>query len=136
MSALSKSREKSGRSSTSVVGKRSGSSRSGARGHEQSEHIAHFSLEELKALRSRTNFARVDVTTEEELERMDREDPDLAGLESIDWAQAEVVLPSPKSAISIRLDTDVLAFFKQGGAGYQSRINAVLRSYMNAQQKD
>jgi uncharacterized protein (DUF4415 family) len=42
------------------------------------------------------------------------------------------VLPEPKAAISIRLDTDVLAFFKAGGAGYQSRINAVLRSYMKS----
>lgn len=35
-----------------------------------------------------------------------------------------------KTAISIRLDDDVLAFFKAEGPGYQRRINAVLRSYM------
>jgi uncharacterized protein (DUF4415 family) len=45
------------------------------------------------------------------------------------------VMPGAKTAISIRLDADVLAFFKQGGAGYQSRINAVLRAYMNAKAK-
>ena len=40
-------------------------------------------------------------------------------------------LGSTKTPISIRLDDDVLAFFKEGGAGYQKRINAVLRSYMD-----
>ena len=51
-----------------------------------------------------------------------------------DWAKASVVIPPAKSAISLRLDTDVLAFFKAQGRGYQTRINAVLRSYMEAQQ--
>lgn len=51
-----------------------------------------------------------------------------------DWAQATVVMPPAKSAISLRLDTDVLAFFKAQGRGYQTRINAVLRSYMEARQ--
>ena len=51
-----------------------------------------------------------------------------------DWTKASVVMPPVKSAISLRLDTDVLAFFKAQGRGYQTRINAVLRSYMEAQQ--
>ena len=51
-----------------------------------------------------------------------------------DWAKASVVMPPAKAAISLRLDTDVLAFFKAQGRGYQTRINAVLRSYMEAQQ--
>ena len=40
-----------------------------------------------------------------------------------------VPLP-PKTAISLRLDADVLAWFKAGGPGYQTRINAVLRAFM------
>ena len=40
-----------------------------------------------------------------------------------------VPLP-PKTAISLRLDADVLAWFKAVGPGYQTRINAVLRAYM------
>ena len=48
------------------------------------------------------------------------------------WKRAKLVMPMPKQAISIRLDTDVLEFFKDEGPGYQSRINAVLRSYMDA----
>ena len=37
-----------------------------------------------------------------------------------------------KAAISLRLDADVLDWFKAHGAGYQTRINAVLRAYMEA----
>ena len=48
------------------------------------------------------------------------------------WKNASVIMPVPKQAISIRLDEDVVAFFKNSGPGYQSRINAVLRSYMDA----
>jgi uncharacterized protein (DUF4415 family) len=42
------------------------------------------------------------------------------------------VLPDPKLPITIRLDQDVVAWFKRGGPGYQSRINAVLRAYVEA----
>jgi uncharacterized protein (DUF4415 family) len=51
------------------------------------------------------------------------------------WSEAVLVVPPKKQAISIRLDGDVLDFFKEQGAGYQKRINAVLRSYMNAVRK-
>ena len=40
-----------------------------------------------------------------------------------------------KQAISIRLDPDVLEFFKKDGPGYQGRINAVLRHYMAEKKK-
>jgi uncharacterized protein (DUF4415 family) len=36
-----------------------------------------------------------------------------------------------KVLTSVRLDADILEFFKSKGAGYQSRINAVLRSYVD-----
>lgn len=49
---------------------------------------------------------------------------------NFDWSNAVLVLPKRKEAISIRLDEDVLAFFKGLGAGYQTRINAVLRHFM------
>ncbi|MDE0529987.1 MAG: BrnA antitoxin family protein [Albidovulum sp.] len=49
-----------------------------------------------------------------------------------DWSQAQVTMPRPKRPISVRLDADVIEFFKSQGRGYQTRINAVLRSYMKA----
>ncbi len=60
-------------------------------------------------------------------------DPDAAPIAGDEfWKNARVVLPLAKQAISIRLDEDVLAYFKKLGPGYQSRINAVLRSYIDA----
>lgn len=41
-----------------------------------------------------------------------------------------------KKQVTVRLDRDVLHFFKQGGRGYQTRMNAVLRAYMNATKRD
>jgi uncharacterized protein (DUF4415 family) len=62
-------------------------------------------------------------------------DPDWADIETIDWSAAEVVVPPKKRAISIRLDEDLIGFFKAEGPGYQRRINAVLRSYLKQRQK-
>lgn len=42
----------------------------------------------------------------------------------------------PKKQLTVRFDADVIAFFKQGGRGYQTRMNAVLRAYMNAVKRD
>jgi uncharacterized protein (DUF4415 family) len=68
--------------------------------------------------------------TEEEIEAAARADPEWEGLLDIDWSKAVLVMPRRKEAISIRLDEDVLAFFKTLGSGYQTRINAVLRHFM------
>lgn len=69
-------------------------------------------------------------------ERLDREG-DYEGEQEfeVDWASARVVTPEPKQMISLRLDPDILAFFKAEGRGYQTRINAVLRAYMEAQKR-
>jgi uncharacterized protein (DUF4415 family) len=56
--------------------------------------------------------------------------PELADLPADFWAEASVVDPVAKQPISLRVDADVLAWFKSLGPRYQSRINAVLRSYM------
>ena len=46
------------------------------------------------------------------------------------WAGAVPVVPGEKTPISLRVDSDVLAWFRETGPRYQSRMNAVLRSYM------
>lgn len=51
------------------------------------------------------------------------------------WENAKVRWPKNKKVISIRLDEDVLAFFQKQGKGYQSKINAVLRSYVEYHRK-
>lgn len=60
-----------------------------------------------------------------------RNDPDAAPLADEVWFEtAEIVEPPSKQAISIRLDSDVLEWFRNNSDRYQSKINAVLRSYM------
>jgi len=46
-----------------------------------------------------------------------------------------VSLPRPKTTVCIRLDQDVLEWFESKGKGYQTRINALLRAYMEAQRE-
>jgi len=82
-----------------------------------------------------TDWARVDALTDEEIEAAIKDDPDWQEFENIDWSDAVLVIPAKKKAISIRLDEDVLDFFKREGDGYQRRINAVLRSYMEQTSK-
>jgi uncharacterized protein (DUF4415 family) len=91
-----------------------------------------MTMEEAMKTPGKTEWARFDATTEEDIERQIAEDPDLQGFDDIDWSKA-VFVPAPaKQPISIRIDEDVLAFFKAQGAGYQSRINNVLRHYMKS----
>jgi uncharacterized protein (DUF4415 family) len=84
--------------------------------------------------KGKTDWARVDALTDEDIARAVANDPDAAPLD-IDWSDAVLVMPPKKKAISIRVDEDVLDFFKKEGDGYQRRINAVLRSYMQQKAK-
>jgi len=60
---------------------------------------------------------------------------ELADLPDDFWVDAQVVEPAPKHPISLRVDADVLEWFKTQGPRYQSRINAVLRSYMSQRRR-
>ena len=51
------------------------------------------------------------------------------------WKDAKVVLPSRKEVVTIRLDADLLEWFRRQ-RGYQTRINAILRAYMKAHESD
>tara|TARA_R110001606_G_scaffold359492_2_gene511358 strand:+ start:448 stop:675 length:228 start_codon:yes stop_codon:yes gene_type:complete len=55
----------------------------------------------------------------------------------IDWKSVDVELVEPisKTHVSIRLDSDIVDFFKSKGKGYQTRINQVLRSYVDHEEK-
>jgi uncharacterized protein (DUF4415 family) len=56
--------------------------------------------------------------------------PELPQLPEDFWDEAELVTPPAKVPISLRVDSDVLEWFREEGPRYQSRMNAVLRSYM------
>jgi uncharacterized protein (DUF4415 family) len=85
--------------------------------------------------KGKTDWARLDAMTDEEVEASIANDPDWAEFKDIDWSDAVLVVPARKKAISIRVDEDVLDYFKSEGDGYQRRINAVLRSYMQQKTK-
>ncbi len=80
--------------------------------------------------RGRANLARLREVADAEIRRTSP--PELADLPDDFWARATVVNPAAKQPISLRVDTDVLAWFKAQGPRYQSRMNAVLRSYVFA----
>lgn len=80
----------------------------------------------------KTDWAAVDAKTEEELEAAIASDPDDPGNDPTFWERAEVIYPAPKARVTMRLDRDILDFFKASGRGYQTRIQAVLRSYVEA----
>jgi uncharacterized protein (DUF4415 family) len=84
--------------------------------------------------RSRTDWTYLDRVADDEIATAIARDHDALPLD-IDWSKAVIVVPPKKKAISIRVDPDVLDFFKNEGPGYQRRINAVLRSYVEQKQK-
>jgi uncharacterized protein (DUF4415 family) len=97
--------------------------------------IVRYTVAELKEMRrrgeDRTDDARLDTMTEEELEAAIRSD----GEEEFDWGKAQIGIPEPKAQLTLRIDRDVLDWFKGQGRGYQTRMNAVLRSFVEAQRR-
>ncbi len=86
--------------------------------------------------KSRTDWKRVRSQTDEDIERAVASDPDAAPImDQAWWREARVVVPTPKVPVSVRLDRDVLEWFKDQGPRYQSRINAVLRAFMLAHRR-
>jgi uncharacterized protein (DUF4415 family) len=100
--------------------------------------ITRYTAEEISAMlargESRTDWAAVKAMTEEELEASIAADPDDVH-EPIDWARAVKGMPPRKRDIHIRIDEDVLDWFRQAGRGYQIRINNVLRAFMESRKR-
>jgi len=76
--------------------------------------------------RSRTDWKRVDALRDEEIDLS--EIPELGP----DFFARAILWPGPKKQITLRIDPDVLTFFRKQGKGYQSTINAVLRKYVES----
>ena len=93
------------------------------------ERIVRYTIEQLMQMEDRTDWARLRAEEAAGLEpELDEEE---IGIEW-DWDNVKLVIPPIKKAVSVRLDQDVIAFFKAQGPGYQTRMNAVLRSFMLA----
>lgn len=80
--------------------------------------------------KSATDWGRVDAQRDEEIDLSDLPEQDEAF-----FRNAVLRLPQPKVAVTLRLDQDVLTWFKAQGKGYQTRINALLRAYKEAHSK-
>lgn len=85
----------------------------------------------------RTDWSRLRGMSEEEIEANAAADADNPPWTEAELEAARLVLPSeePKVPVSIRLDAEVLDYFKAAGRGYQSRINAVLLAYVRSRQR-
>ncbi len=84
--------------------------------------------------RGKTDWAEVDSMTEAQVDQAARSDPDAPPTDAVFWKDAALE-PPPKQLICLRVDQDILNWFKGQGKGYQTRINAALRVYMEAQTK-
>lgn len=98
----------------------------------KNENIVRYSRKELEEMARRgetlTNWTKVDALSEEELEAsIDIEEEGLP-----DWSKAFIGLPPMKKQITLRLDRDIIDWFKSQGPRYQTRMNAVLREYVEA----
>ncbi len=79
--------------------------------------------------KTKTNWARIDRMKDSEIDFSDNPRLDARFFEEA------VFWPGRKRQITLRLDPDVLAFFRGTGKGYQTTINAVLRKYVEAQKR-
>ncbi|MGQ0483836.1 MAG: BrnA antitoxin family protein [Hyphomicrobiales bacterium] len=82
--------------------------------------IVRYSAAEIK-----TKIARGEDRTREDA-------PEAQSLGEEFWSKAKLVMPRTKKALNLRIDADVLDWFKAQGPGYLTRMNAVLRSYFEA----
>jgi uncharacterized protein (DUF4415 family) len=106
---------------------------------EKKEDIRHYTSAELKSMRARgeskTDWVRFEAKSEEQLEQDIADDPDYRDVPDDWYKNATLVIPTSKKMLSLRLDSDILDWFKQQGPGYQTRINAVLRAYAEQAKK-
>jgi uncharacterized protein (DUF4415 family) len=79
--------------------------------------------------RSMTDWKRIDAMQDEDIDLSDIPE------QGAEFFANAILWPGPKRQITLRLDPDVLKFFRKLGRGYQTTINAVLRKYMEAQER-
>jgi uncharacterized protein (DUF4415 family) len=101
------------------------------------ESIVRASAEQIQAMRGRgevrSDWRAAEQMPQVEVERLADEDE---GPLPADWENTlELGIPEPAQAVHIRFDAEVLRWFKARGPGYQTRINAVLRAFVQARKR-
>lgn len=104
----------------------------------KNELIERASAEQLQAMRdrgkSRSDWQAAEAMSRDEVERLAEEDD---GTLPEGWeSTVEIGVPQRRHPVHIRLDPEVLRWFKAHGPGYQTRINAVLRAFVQARQRE
>ena len=81
------------------------------------------------------DFSRAKEISDEELEAIIAADPDDQGAD-VDWSKMTTTIPVlNKTSVTMRVDRDIVEFFRKDGPGYQTRMNAVLRFYVDEKTK-
>lgn len=88
-------------------------------------------MRENKIYTSKSDLKRLDTMADEDINYSDIPETD-----EHFWKNATVVMPKHKRQITLRIDDDVLEWFQQKGKGYQTKINAILRSYVDAHKQE
>ena len=96
---------------------------------ESKENIVRVTLEEARKMRGKTDYARLDALTDEDIARACESDPDAVPVNA-DWSQARWIIPSAQQPRWLKVDEDVVVWFQRAGEGYRERMRAVLRAYM------
>ena len=97
--------------------------------------LTRLTLREVKAAASQTDWQRLNKMTDAEITSAAEADTDNLPLDDPFFETARHLPPSAllkeaKQQITLRIDADVLEWFRASGSGYQSRMNAVLKAYV------
>jgi uncharacterized protein (DUF4415 family) len=83
------------------------------------------------AVKERTDWNRLRSFSDDQIRSAIDSDPEVRPADAEFWIKARIVIPPAKRTITVRLDADLLEWLRKE-KGYQTRINAVLRTYMEA----
>jgi len=89
--------------------------------------IVGYNEKQVKKLKDKTDYKKLDNMKDSDIDYSD-----LPETNELFWANAKIQDPGVKQAISLRVDKEVIHWFKHRGGRYQTLMNQVLRQYMNA----
>ncbi len=81
----------------------------------------------------RHSLSQIKMMREQGKDETNPDAPEAQSLGADFWSSARVVMPGGKTSVHLRLDSDVVDWFKANGKGHLTRMNAVLRAYVEAQ---
>ena len=89
-----------------------------------------YTVSDILAMKSQTDFKRLDAMTDEDIDYSD-----IPPLTEEFWKNVKLLKPSEKEMISLRVDKDIVDWFRKQGKGYQSYMNAVLKSFVESKRQ-